>query len=222
MTPRFDWAAINPRRLCRAVAMAIALAWLAACTPLLSQRPAGDEPFPADAFWEGSWVPQGADAGASPGVSIRIKDAAKGELELVWLEQDGRQIDTRSETLLLRRAGPVLLASVPYSAFFKRNSAQGEPAVYAWARIERFGKEHIAISVPSLEGFRPHLGDKLRFLGKPQSQSTNRNAAVVPNVPADLLRQLEPGDQAWEAVIIYRKLPGIEPYPLRGMVPSSQ
>lgn len=139
---------------------------------------------------------------------------------MLWLEQDGKQVETRQETLLIRGAGNSLLASVPFSAFFKRGSAQGQPVLYAWARIERIGADRITIAVHSVEAFKPQQGDKLRFIGKPGSN--DRDAAVMSGVTGEMLNQLAPGVQAWEAVIVYRKLPAAGAYPLRGLAPAGE
>jgi len=201
-------------RLGRTAALAGLLACLTACMPLLSENPAGDAPHPLDATWEGTWVPQNTGDGPAYPLSLRVRDAAKGELEVAWLEQDGSQFAVRRETMSMRRAGPLLLANLPYAALFKRGSADGRPPLYMWARIERSGSDHVSVSAPILDGFRPYLGPDLHFAGK--KESDYKDAAVVKHVSGDLLRRLQAGDQVWATPVIYRKLPAPDTYPLLG------
>ena len=111
-------------------------------------------------------------------------------LEAAWIELVGGKPAIRTETVFVRRAGPWLLASVPYSAFFVPGLPSAGKKLYAWARVELISEDLMAISVPQAAGFRDYLGKQEQADGK-------KDYFVTARIGMDLLGRLQPGDVVW-------------------------
>lgn len=81
----------NARKKLAAVAVnALVLSLLSACSDVWSEKPVGSEPALLEAAeWEGVWMAEhpGDDGDERIVFFVRIIDAARGEVELAWMER---------------------------------------------------------------------------------------------------------------------------------------
>ncbi|MFZ4764886.1 MAG: hypothetical protein ACOYMN_08010 [Roseimicrobium sp.] len=101
---------------------------LASCANVVSKKAVGDTPAELKAEdWEGTWMTPDKHV-----VHLRVKDAAKGELEAAWVEEKDEKFVMETHELLIRKHGEWLWANM-----------QGDDGMFLFGRITEADDDRI-------------------------------------------------------------------------------
>jgi hypothetical protein len=97
------------------------------CNQVICKRPVGEKPANiVAAEWEGNWIgPDGA-------IAIKVVDAERATLKVVWLEDEAGQPAMKTAAVELRESGDWLFANT---------LKDGEASGYLWARIKKENRQ---------------------------------------------------------------------------------
>ena len=134
-----------PKPMLLAVALAVVLS---GC--VVAPNPIGDEPIKLKAEeWEGIWLDEDDEDGV---LTIRVADAAKGELEVGWIEEDEDRLVLKSYLFQLRRTGGWVFANTKLEGEDHPNPESGEDWYY-FLRIENEDGVQITAWQPDTDRF---------------------------------------------------------------------
>lgn len=158
------------------------------CNPVLSKRPVGPKPARiVAAEWEGNWI------GPDGGVTIKVVDADRAIVKVVWLDDESGQPAMKTALVELRESG---------DWFFANTRAEGEGNGYLWARVKK-EKRQILIWEPDDKAFTKLVTDGV-FPGR-----IDQKKVILEELDARKLSVLQSGNYGvpfkWgEPVILFR------------------
>jgi hypothetical protein len=134
------------------ILVGLLLATACGCSAVISRRQVGEKPAKIVAGdWEGDWV---TTDGA---VKVKVVDAEKGILKLVWLEDEKGSPAMKSAEVELRESGDWLFANT-------RDENKGQSRGYSWGRIRNEDRQ-IIVWLPDEKMFKQLVKDGV-FPGK--------------------------------------------------------